>query len=149
MRPIWLLLGVLLGQPGLARADITPITPPSTKCEFWRGVTRVVTRHETSPIFYLELELDLQSGVARITDHRAESADDRTKKIFGDDQHRMTNALYAICPTAEQLKARCAPGRECLSITVIRPAGSTTDRDPGTAGAAQRILASIFPELRL
>jgi len=142
-------LALLMLLSGIGHAEITPMVAPSASCPFWRGVSRAVVRSEITAIYYLELELDLVSGVARISDHRTESADERTKKIFGDDQQRHTNALYAICPTAEQLKATCSPGQRCLTLTVIRSSGSTTDRDRGNASQAQQILASIFPDLKL
>jgi len=135
-----------LGWAAQAVADTTT-TPPKV-CAFWKGVTRAVTHSNGGNAnLYLELQYDLVTSTARLVDHRTTTPVEKSKKLTPEAHRPLANGLATVCPTDAQIKAMCAPGG-CLKLVLTRPDGFTEIQDHEVAGAVQKILASLFPELK-
>jgi hypothetical protein len=107
--------------------------------------------------FFRELTFDDASGAVSVRDSDPYATGkeipnpqvvEKTLTLSAADREAVAKDLLRICPDAEAMAARCAPGG-CSSLEVRARAGApTTVQDVATVRRVMQRLAPFFPGLR-
>jgi hypothetical protein len=140
----------LLCWSALARAE------PAT-CPPWGGAVRFTAGTQSGRAdFTRSFEYDFTTGdlVVRDSDPFATGSEQsvprlhlEARRLTQEERAALQSSLSAICPSAEALKRRCAPGG-CHRLEVTGPAGVTRVEDWETVTAVMKLLKPFFPKLR-
>jgi hypothetical protein len=139
-------------------ASPSETAPAARTCAPWlEAVSITATVHRGRPDFFRELDYDLTTGVLRVhdsdpfpdgTEQRPPRVIEASTTLAAESRDRVARALYALCPGAEAMARRCAPGG-CVRLTVTERSGKTTSIEDGaTVSAVMGALITFFPQVR-
>jgi hypothetical protein len=102
---------------------------------------------------YRELRYDRARRTVTLKDSEPPGKDgkmrivNRTHSLTAEDATRVDRDLFAVCPDAAALGARCAPGG-CARLQVRAAGKDTVVEDAATVQNVMAPLTALFPELR-
>jgi hypothetical protein len=140
----------LLCWSTLARAEPAACAP-------WEGAVRFTVGTQGGRAdFTRTFEYDFTTGDLMVRDSDPFAAGSEqpsprlhseTRRLTQGERLALRSGLRAICPSAEALKRRCAPGG-CHRLEVAGPDGVTRVEDWATVTATMKLLKPFFPQLR-
>ena len=132
--------------------------PAAPACVPWTDAVSLVASSQAGrPDFVRSLELDFETGVVRVhdSDPFATGQEASPPRVIDESialspaaRDRLVRSLLALCPSAEAMARRCAPGG-CMQLVVTDGASRTTRvEDASTVRAVMQQLSGFFPQLR-
>ncbi len=147
-------------EPSAAPTATKSPSEPSgatTPCAFWQGAKSLVVRAGAGRgDDFREFRYDFVSGKVEVNDSDAFATGKeakvprvtkKSKTISADEKLRVEKGLVVLCPTAEDMKRRCAPGG-CAHMEVQGAAGTSTLEDSAPVWGVMKLLQPLFPEIR-
>jgi hypothetical protein len=129
-----------------------PVTS-TARCAPWSEAKSLLARMQAGRgDFFRELRYDFAAGEVSVNDsdpfatgkeEKTPRVIQRSRTLTPEEKAKTEAALFAICPSEEARKARCAPGG-CMRLEV---AGTALEHAE-TVERVMKILADLFPELR-
>lgn len=144
-------------------ADSTATESPSaplaatTPCAFWKGAKSLVVHAGSGRgDDFREFRYDFVSGKVEVNDSDAFATGKeaevprvtkKSKILSADEKVRVEKGMVALCPTAEDMKRRCAPGG-CAYLEVQGSVGTSTVEDSDAVWGVMKLLQPLFTEIR-
>jgi len=151
-----------LGQPEWECPAIMRLLQPVVlpgNCAPWNEPTQLTVSSQAGRADFIRtFQYDFATGVLTVDDSDPFASADgveakepriikKTKTLKGDEKGSFERGLRSICPSAQALAARCAPGG-CARLEVVGKAGKSEVQDAATVKAVMGQFLPFFPDLR-